>query len=295
MQAYRDMVAAHEHLSDGLEREPFVPCRRDYVLHMTCGDGRRDVLDGRNIDGLLTNGRDESGANQSSGGLERLQARHDLLSVPTAYLKGHRAPRMESTPGRNVRCIRSLPLHDHAFDLLPGVWTRDDGNQGLRVRMLRLADHLFRGSDLHDFSEVHHGNAVLDDPRQAQIVCDEEVREPTGGSQIHHELEDSRANRHVEHGDRLVRDDEVRLENERRRDGHALALPAAQLVREPEHELLRRSQSGIPKRAQYERRRLLRTLSDLVHEERFRDDFINGLFGIQRLIWVLKDQLKSTT
>ena len=50
----------------------------------------------------------------------------------------------------------------------------------MRIRMLGLADHLFGGSDFHNLSEIHDRDAVGDDPRQTEIVGDEEIGEPAG-------------------------------------------------------------------------------------------------------------------
>ena len=46
-----------------------------------------------------------------------------------------------------------------------------------------------------------------------------------------HQREDLAAHRGVERGDRLVGDEQARLEHHRARDHHALALPARELVR----------------------------------------------------------------
>ena len=56
-------------------------------------------------------------------------------------------------------------------------------------------------------------------------------RQPELALEVAQQVEDLRLDRHVERGDRLVRDDHLRLERERARDPDALALPARELVR----------------------------------------------------------------
>ena len=69
---------------------------------------------------------------------------------------------------------------------------------------------------------------------------DHQDREPVLSQSVE-DVEDAGPHRDVEHRDRLVGNEHVRLEGERRSDRDALALPAGELVREPlEIELRRR-------------------------------------------------------
>ena len=63
---------------------------------------------------------------------------------------------------------------------------------------------------------------MLDD---AHVVGDEQVGQAELALELLEQVEDLRLDRHVERGDRLVADDEVRLEDERPGDADALALP----------------------------------------------------------------------
>ena len=56
-------------------------------------------------------------------------------------------------------------------------------------------------------------------------------RQPELALEVAQQVEDLRLDRHVERGDRLVGDDQLRLERERARDADALALAAGELVR----------------------------------------------------------------
>ena len=76
---------------------------------------------------------------------------------------------------------------------------------------------------------------------------DEQVREAALAPEVEHELEELGADRDVEHRDRLVGDDELRIHDERPGDDDALALPARELVRVAEGEVARRAQPGRPR------------------------------------------------
>src|SRR2546428_411965 len=111
-------------------------------------------------------------------------------------------------------------------------------------------------------------------------------------SEVHHHLEDLGPDRHVEHRNRFVRDDEIGLQDERRRDRDALPLSSAQFVGEPEQELLRRSETHVGQGLSHERGRLPGIRRDPVHRERLGDDLIDGLLRVQRLIRILEDELE---
>ena len=69
---------------------------------------------------------------------------------------------------------------------------------------------------------------MLDQP---QVVRDEEVRQLQPLLQIHQQVDDLRLDRDVQRRDRLVGDDERRVERQRAREADALTLSAAELVR----------------------------------------------------------------
>ena len=85
--------------------------------------------------------------------------------------------------------------------------------------------------DLDDAAEIHDGDAVGDVAHHGEIVGDEDVGEPQPLLQLHEQVHHLRLDRHVERRDRLVADDEARVERERAGDADALALAAGELVR----------------------------------------------------------------
>ena len=65
----------------------------------------------------------------------------------------------------------------------------------------------------------------------AEVVRDEDVRQRELVLQVVEQVDDLRLDRHVERRDRLVGDDQARVERERARDADALPLAAGELVR----------------------------------------------------------------
>ena len=104
-------------------------------------------------------------------------------------------------------------------------------HERLRVRMARALDHVDGRALLDDAPQVHDRDPVAERPRQAEIVGDEDQRQVPAPLELHQYGQDLGPHRGVEHGDRLVADQPLRLEHERRGDCHALALAARELVR----------------------------------------------------------------
>ena len=117
------------------------------------------------------------------------------------------------------------------------------GEEQLRVRMLRTLDDLLRRSLLDDVAGVEDEHAVRDVAGASDVVRDVEERDAFAIAQLTHEVEDPDPDRDVEHGHRLVCDDELGSERERLREADALPLASAQLVREPCHDVPGRHES----------------------------------------------------
>jgi hypothetical protein len=82
-----------------------------------------------------------------------------------------------------------------------------------------------------DHAQVHHRHGVGDVLDHAQVVADEQVGDAEFALQVLQQVEDLRLHRHIQRRDRLVRDDQRRLQRERPRDAQALALAARKFVR----------------------------------------------------------------
>ena len=84
--------------------------------------------------------------------------------------------------------------------------------------------------ELDDLAEVHDRDAVRDVLDHREVVRDEEVGEARAPLEGAEQVQHLGLHRYVEGRDRLVRDDDGRLERERAGDPEPLALPAGELV-----------------------------------------------------------------
>ena len=101
----------------------------------------------------------------------------------------------------------------------------------LRIRVLRMVEHLLDGTLLDDPALGHHADPVGHLAHDAEVVGDEQQRHAVARLQGLQELQDLRLDGDVERRRRLVGDQEVGLVGERHGDHHALALAAGELVR----------------------------------------------------------------
>ena len=157
-----------------------------------------------------------------------------------AVLFGDRAARVEPAAARDEHGVRCLALENLRLLPVARIAPWDDRQERLRVRVLRVAHDRGCRPFLHDAAEVHDRDPLREADRRREVVRDHQDRETLFAQAVEH-VEDTRPDGDVEHRDRLVGDEHVRLEHERRGDRHPLALAARELVRVPvEIELGRR-------------------------------------------------------
>lgn len=134
---------------------------------------------------------------------------------------------------------------------LTGLWCGSGTGSGQRcqqhrgVRVSWCAQYLLGRSDLDDPAQMHHRDPVRERPRQAQIVGDDQRRQPELVTQLQHQLHDLLAYRRIHRGHRLVGAQQAGRQRERPRDHHPLSLPPGELTGIAVDELLRRVQSGL--------------------------------------------------
>ena len=138
---------------------------------------------------------------------------------------------MEAAARRRIERARHLALQHDAAALGPRLGHRDRRQQRAAVGVARRGEQRLGVRGLDDAAEIHHGDAVGDVLHHGEIVRDEDVGEAEPVLQVAQQIEDLRADRDVERRDRLVADDELRLDRERARDRDALALAAGEFVR----------------------------------------------------------------
>ena len=141
--------------------------------------------------------------------------------------RDERAARVEAAAGRDARRVGRLAGEDLRLHLRR---LRDDREQRARVGMARVAEQLLGRALLDDPAEVHDRDPVGDVPGQPEVVRDDEDRHARLAHEPQHQREDLAAHRRVEARDRLVGDEQRRLEHHRAGDHDALALAARDLV-----------------------------------------------------------------
>ena len=87
-------------------------------------------------------------------------------------------------------------------------------------------------------AEVHHHDAVGEVTHHAEVMADEEIREPEALAQRHEKVQHLRLHRDVKRRDGFVADQQLGLDGERAGDADARALPARELVRVASRERL---------------------------------------------------------
>lgn len=173
-----------------------------------------------------------------------------------------------------------------------------DGPAGNRVEqltgvvLLRIAEHVVDRCRFDDRTTRHHQHVVRDLANHGQVVRDEEVRQPELCLQVIQQGQDLILNEHVESGDRLVADHDLRLQSQRARNCNALTLSAGELVREPSHDRLR--QTHLVEKFT-DASLTLGFGPDLVGTQRLLDRAVDRVHRVECAVGVLEDRLHSAT
>ena len=173
----------------------------------------------------------------------------------------------------------------------PRVGDRYGRDERLRVGVQRPAEQVVHGGGLDDLAEVHHGDPVGEVPDHGEVMGDEHDRQPEPGLELLEKGDDLGLDRHVERADRLVADQQVRLQDQGAGDADSLPLAAAQLARIAVVERLveaHRPQQLVAARSP------LRATADAVDVERLADDGAGGEPRIERRVGILEDHLEPS-
>ena len=145
------------------------------------------------------------------------------------------APGMDMASRRSIGGVGDFTLEDDP----PGAQARirfgHRGQEGLGVGMLRGCEQLFGRRHLHDLADVHHRDAVADVLDDAEVVSDEQIGESKALLKLEEEVQDLRLDRHVQGGDRFVRNDQTRIQGQGPGDADALTLAAREGMRVTAH------------------------------------------------------------
>ncbi len=199
-----------------------------------------------------------------------------------------RAAGVEVAARRRVGGAGDLALELDVAHARARVGDGHGGHQRGGVRVPGRPIELLRGSHLHELAHVHHGDAVADVPDHPQVVRHEDVREAQAVLQIEQQVQDLRLHGHVERRHRLVGDDEPRIHRQGAGDPDALALAAAEGVREPGHVFGPQAHQAEQLRDPI---RALLPVAHAVDQQRLADDVEERHARIERAVGVLEDHL----
>ena len=168
-------------------------------------------------------------AGRAVAGPQLGQFRRDLR----AGVDGQRAPPAEPAAGGRVDDPGRLAAVGLGRHRQRRARVGHRGQQQLGVRVPGVGEHVLDRPGLGDLAGVHHDQPVGHVPRAGDVVGDVEDGHALLVAQLGHQVEQADPDRHVEHRDRLVGQDQPRLHGQRLGEADPLPLAAAQLVGEP--------------------------------------------------------------
>ena len=152
-----------------------------------------------------------------------------------------------------------------------------------------MGQHLCRRALFHNPAMLHHGDVVADLRRNAKVVGDEQQCDAEPGLDFIEQFEHLRLHRHIERGNRFVRDENVGIERQRACNRDALTLAAG--------ELMRIARDGVSRQTdqfqQVARFRQRLAARHAVIDRALRDGLADGDARIERTIRVLEDDLDA--
>src|SRR6266516_1188420 len=161
------------------------------------------------------------------------QGRGDLV----ALIDGERAPPPEPAAGCGVDHPWWLTLVGLLRDVEFRAGVGDGREQQLRVGMPGTGQHFLDGARFRDVARVHHDQPVGHVPGTGDVVGDVEDRHALLAAQVSHHVEQADPDGHVQHGDRLVGQDQLGPHGQGLGETDPLPLAAAELVRVALHDL----------------------------------------------------------
>ena len=155
--------------------------------------------------------------------------------------------------------------------------------------MLRVFVQLVCIGDLDDLAEIHDCDALGNVPHDEKVMRDEQIRHAELFLQLFKHVDDLRLNGHVQRGDRLVADDELRVHGKRSCNADSLALTAGKFMR------VARGMLSVESDGCHEVQDFFAALFpvgvELMHIQRLPDNIFDRHARVQRRIRVLEDHL----
>lgn len=94
-----------------------------------------------------------------------------------------------------------------------------------------MTEQFLRFAQLNNTSLTNDCNAVGDEADNAQIMCNEQIRQASALLETVEQVEHLCADRHIQRRDWLIGNDKFRLHDQRTRNADALTLSTGKLVR----------------------------------------------------------------
>ena len=168
-------------------------------------------------------------------------------------------------------------------------------HEQLGVRVLGVLRDGLAVAALHDASRVHHHRAVGEVAGRRDVVRDVEDRDLQTVAQVTQQVEDAEADRHVEHRDRLVGEQDLRVRGQGAGDRDALPLTTGQLVRELVDVPLGGPQVHAVEQLGERLLQLVAAQAAAVDLQAARQRVADRVHGVQRRERVLEDHLDLAT
>ncbi|HLS13150.1 MAG TPA: hypothetical protein VK095_01405 [Beutenbergiaceae bacterium] len=212
---------------------------------------------------------------------------------PATWPEGLRAARMEGTSVRGRSRIgylpaRQLPRHRSGG---VGIWNRSEEGPGVGV--FRIGEDLLRGADLHDPAQIHDRYSVTEVFCRGQVMGDVDVGQVQVPAQVEHQFQDLGAHAHIQHGDRLIGNKQLRAADDRPGDDGTLLLPTGQFGGQFVQELLGRHQAGSLQRLDHPLSFSLLVLDQALDAQRVADGGPQVHRGVEGCVRVLEDHLQA--
>jgi hypothetical protein len=150
-----------------------------------------------------------------------------------AFINGQRAPPAEPAARGGVDDPGRLAAVGPRRHRKRRARVGHGGQQKLGVGMPGVGEHVLDRPGLGDVAGVHHDQPVRHVPRAGYVVGDVEDGRAFLVAQLGHQVEQPDPDRHVQHRDRLVGQDQFRPHGQRLGEADPLPLAAAQLVGKP--------------------------------------------------------------
>ena len=216
-----------------------------------------------------------------------LPFRHGVLADFGAV----RAARVEFAALRRVDRAGDIAFQNPQLAVLLHVRGRNRGHQRLGVRVQRVIKQLLRVRQFDHVAQIHDADSVGNVLDNGKIVRDEQIGQVALFLQIGQQVDNLALDGHVQRGNRLVTDDELRLHRQTAGNADALALAAGELVREAMQEVARQTRV-LHRLDDVFLHALVVLLEEAVRQQTLADDVADGHARVQAGIRILEDELQ---